>query len=117
MGFPRKASVTATTDGSGAATVYTEAILGKIIAIGYTKSNFSDGVDFTITTEDLGQGVWTDTNINASEIVYPKQLNDDVLGADLTAIYDHIRAFNERIKIVVASGGAATTGTFTVYYE
>jgi hypothetical protein len=120
MGFPQKVSVTVTTASDGTATAYTECIRGKVIAIGYAKAasgNFADGVDFTITTEDVGQGLWTDTNVNASEVVYPKQLNDGVDGADLTAIYDHVRVFNERVKIVIAQGGDTKVGTFTVYYE
>lgn len=117
MAFPQFVSVTATTDVSEAATVYTEAIRGKIIAVKYTKVDFTDGVDFTITTETTLRNVWVDTNINATETVVPKELNDGTDGADLTAIYDHVRAFNERIKIVVASGGATKTGTFTVFYE
>lgn len=120
MGFPNQVSVTATTNGSGDATAYTENIRGKIIAVRYTKAstnNFADGVDFTITTETSVQNVWVDTNINASETVVPKLLNDGTDGADLTAIYDHIRVFNERVKVVVASGGDTKTGTFTVFYE
>lgn len=117
MAYQRSAAVTATTNGSGAATVYTEAIRGKIIAVAYAKTDFADGVDFTITTETTGQNVWVDTNVNASETVFPKMLNDDTAGSDLTAIYDHVRVFNERVKIVIAQGGDTKTGTFTVYYE
>lgn len=117
MAFPQAESVTATTASGGSATVYTAVIRGRVLAVRYTKVDFADGVDFTITTEESLQNVWVDTNINASETVSPKLLNDGTDGADLTAIYDHVRAFNERIKIVIAQGGNAKTGTFTVYYE
>lgn len=117
MAFPQAESVTATTAPDGSATVYTAVIRGRVLAVRYTKVDFADGVDFTITTEESLQNVWVDTNINASETVSPKLLNDGTDGADLTAIYDHVRAFNERIKIVIAQGGNAKTGIFTVYYE
>lgn len=117
MSYPQSVSVTATTIADGSATVYTDNIRGKIIAVRYVKSDFADGVDFTITTETTNRNVWVDTNINASETVVPKELNDDTAGADLTGVYDHVRAFNERIKIVIASGGDTKTGTFTIYYE
>lgn len=117
MAFSQSVSVTATTAADGSATAYTAAIRGKIIAVAYAKTDFTDGVDFTITTETTGQNVWVDTNVNASETVFPKMLNDDTAGADLTAIHDHVRVFNERVKIVIASGGDTKTGTFTVYYE
>lgn len=120
MSFPQSVSVTATTDGSGDATVYTDNIRGRIIAVRYVKpasGSYTDGVDFTITTETTARNVWVDTNVNASETVVPKELNDGTDGADLTGVYDHVRAFNERVKIVVGSGGASKVGTFTVFFE
>lgn len=120
MAFPQSASVAITTAADGSATAYTSNIRGKIIAVQYTKAssgNFVDGVDFTITTETTLQNVWVDTNVNASEVVFPKMLNDDTAGADLTAIYDHVRVFNERVKVVVAQGGDTKTGTITIHYE
>lgn len=117
MAWPQSAAVTVTTAADGSATGHTAAIRGKIIAVAYTKSDYADGVDFTITTETTLQNVWVDTNVNASETVYPKMLNDDTAGSDLTAIYDHVRVFNERVKIVIAQGGNTKSGTFTVYYE
>lgn len=117
MAFPQVATVTVTADASGDGTGYTENIRGSILAVRYIKSDYADTVDFTITTEESVQNVWVDTNITASETVYPKLLNDATTGADLTAIYDHVRAYNERVKVVVAQAGNATSGTFKVYYE
>ena len=112
-----KDSVSLTTDASGDVTGYTRAFNGRVVAVKYTKSDYTDGVDFTITNETSGQGIWTDTNINATEIVYPRQLLDDLAGADLTAIYDKVYLADERVKIIVGSGGNAKVGTFTVYVE
>lgn len=115
-------TVEVTTDGSGDATEYSDIISGEIREIYYKKAasgNFSDGVDFTITLERTGQTVWAESNVNASKSVAPvRQVNltdgtaaatsasDPVLGRIATA-YD-------RIKIVVASGGALKTGTFYI---
>lgn len=117
MAFPQSTEVTVTTIADGSATEYTSVIRGKIIAVKYEKTDYADTVDFTITTETSLRDVWVDTNITATETVVPKELNDGTTGADLTGVYDHIRVFNERVKIVIAGGGDTKTGTFTVFYE
>jgi hypothetical protein len=117
MSFPQSVSVTVATIADGSGTGYTAAIRGRIIAVKYTKVDYPDGVDFTITTEDSLRDVWVDTNINATEAVSPKELNDGTTGSDLTGVYDHVRVFNERVKIVIAAGGDTKTGAFTVFYE
>lgn len=117
MAFPQSVSVTVATIADGSGTDYTINIRGKIIAVKYTKVDYADTVDFTITTETSLRDIWVDTNITATETVVPKELNDGTTGADLTGVYDHIRVFNERVKIVIASGGDTKTGMFTVFYE
>lgn len=114
-------TVAVTTAADGTATAYTSnAVTGAILMVKYTKTNFADGVDFTITTEDTGQNIWVDTNINASETVYPRVPTHDTAGAALlyasggTAVTDRLFAVGERIKIVIASGGVTTTGTFLI---
>lgn len=129
MAFPRKtASVTLTTDASGDATGYLELFTGHIKAIRYTKVDFATGVDFTITTEDTAQTVWTETNVDASELIYP-QANTQVTdgktrvgeaspGVTESGVYGQpIPVVNERIKIVVANGGNTKTGSFYAIYE
>lgn len=117
MAFPQVATVTVTVDESGDGTGYTDNIRGSILAVQYVKDDYADTADFTISTEESLQNVWVDTNITASETVYPKILNDGTTGADLTGVYDHIRAYNEKVVVRVAGGGNATSGTFKVYYE
>lgn len=117
MAFPQSVEVTVTTIADGSATGYTANIRGRIVAVKYEKVDYADDVDFTITTEDSLRDVWVDTNINATESVVPRMLCDGTDGADLTAVYDYIRVFNERVKIVIASGGNTKSGIFTVFYE
>lgn len=123
MTAPRKTVVTVTTDSSGDATAYTSsAIQGAILNVIYTKTDFADGVDFTITTEDTGQNVWVESNVNASKTVSPHQPTHDTSGTALVyaaagePVDTDIYAAFERIKIVVASGGDTKTGTFTIIY-
>ena len=79
----------------------------------------ADGVDFTITTEASGQNLWVDTNINASEVVHPRAQVHDVDGSALTfdgtrKVCEPIAVANERVKIVIAAGGNAKSGTFHI---
>lgn len=110
-----KETVSLTTDSSGNATGYTSAFRGRLLNIVYTKDDFAAGVDFAITLEDTGLGLWTESNVNASKTVAPTQLTQDQVGADGTA-RDYVFNPNERVKIVVASGGDTKSGSFVVIY-
>lgn len=101
------------TDASGNATVFSDYITGEIASISYAKNDFADGVDFTITLEATGQSLWTDTNVDASETVYPvAPANLAGTGAASTLSERPIRAANDRVKIVIAQGGNAKSGMF-----
>jgi hypothetical protein len=119
----KRFEVALTTDASGDVTGYTPVFSGKISTIRYAKTDFADGVDFTITLEATGENIWTDTNINASETVAPRQATHGTDGAAAlyaaggSAVMDKIAAFADRVKIVVASGGDTKTGTFHVVVE
>jgi hypothetical protein len=109
----QRITVVVETDGSGNATAYSPNISGRIHSLSYLKDDFADGVDFTVTLERTGQSVWTDTNINASETVYPvAAANLGTTGAASTLSEAPIIAANDRLKIVVASGGDTKSGSF-----
>lgn len=112
---PSSASVLVLTDGSQAATEYIGPIYGKLDTLVYTKIDFTDGVDFTITNELTGETIWTDTNINVSEAVRPRIITQHTDGAANTTlvIREPYLFSGQRIKIVIAAGGAAKTGRFT----
>jgi hypothetical protein len=119
MSFANTESVTVTTIADGSATAYTaENYNGRIINVVYTKTDFADTVDFTITTEDTAQNVWVESNVTASAAKAPRQATHDAVGAaSLYAaagepVEDYIWMVNERLKIVIASGGDAKTGAF-----
>ncbi len=115
MSNPQRHRIAVTTAADGSATVYSPHITGAIHSITYTKTNFTDGVDFTITLEATGESLWTDTNINASETVYPvAPANLGSTGASSVLLQVPLIAANDRVKIIIAAGGNATTGTFHV---
>lgn len=123
MAFAKRYTVTPVTDAAGAATSYSEVVNGRLISIQYVKHgtlNYTDGVDFTITSETTARDLWVDTNINASETVAPRQPTHDSAGAaSLYAaagepVEDHYYLANERIKVVIASGGDTKQGDFYI---
>jgi hypothetical protein len=105
-----------TTDASGDATAYTEVVNGLLAQIRYVKDSFDNGSTITITSDETGETLWTEANVNASATRAPRQATHSTAG--VAATYDGTRAALEliavtgRIKIVVAAGGNAKSGTF-----
>lgn len=119
--YARRHTVSVTTAADGSATAYTPTTVnGRILSIQYVKTDFDNGVDFTITTETTGQGLWTESNVTASKTVAPRQpTHDQVGGAALyaaggTAVGGPIFACGERVKIAIAQGGNTKLGQFRV---
>ena len=123
MSYAERHAIAVTTDASGNATAYSPVLTGKINSITYAKTDFADGVDFTITAEATAQNLWTETNVNASKTVAPRQPTH---GQDGTAslyaaggepVEDKIALANDRVKIAIAQGGNTKSGTFYVTME
>lgn len=112
--------VTVTTNSSGDGTNYTPHIRGRVLQIIYAKTDFADGVDFTITNDATGEGIWTQSDINASTVRAPRIATHSNAGAAAlyagggSAVLDYFAVGGDRIKIVVAQGGDTKTGTFHV---
>ena len=142
MGYAERHEVTLTTDSGGDVTAYTPVLSGYISAVIYTKTDFDNGVDFTVTKErgapgsvsfpytfpivfgdDSQEPVWEESDVNASQTVAPRQPVFDTAGAaSLYAaagepVESRIGLANERIKLVVAQGGDTKTGKITVLVE
>jgi hypothetical protein len=119
----RRFVVPVTVDPSGDATEYSPHVSGKLVSIRYVKDDFSDGVDFTITAEDTGETLWAEEDVNASATRYPRAATHSTAGAAAlyasggTAVNGMISLGNDRVKIVVASGGNATSGTFHILID
>lgn len=102
-------------DAAGAATAYSPNITGRVHSISYEKDDYADTVAWAITLEETGESLWTDTNITASERVYPvAPANVGSTGAASSLTEAPIVAANDRIKFVISNGGVSTSGIFHV---
>ena len=119
----RRFTVAVTTAADGSATAYSPYLSGYLNTIQYVKDDFADGVDFTITAEATGETLWTESNVNAAAVKAPRQATHSTAGvAELfaaggTAVSDRIALGRDRVKIVIASGGNATSGTFNIVID
>lgn len=116
----RRFVVTATTDASGDAEVYSPYLSGKLVSITYVKTDYDDGVDFAITAEATGETLWAEDDVNATATRYPRAPTHSTAGvaavyaAGGTAVNDKPTLGRDRVKIVVASGGDTKTGAFHI---
>lgn len=111
---------TVATIADGSATDYVSVEQGgRILACIYTKVDYDAGVDFVITSEQTGQIIWDEDDVNADAVRCPMQavhLNTSgaaaLYAAAGTAVTAPIVVPPGRIKIVIAQGGNVKTGTF-----
>lgn len=117
MAFAQAYDVSITTATGGTGTGYTPVVNGLISAVIYTAdgtSPFEATTDITVTTEDTGQAVLTETNVTGSAKWYPMAEGELNSGSASTITEAAIYAAGERIKIAVAQGGNTKTGAFKV---
>lgn len=118
----RRFAKTITVDASGDAEEFIGPIYGDLVSIRYVKDDFADGVDFIVTLETTGETIWSEESVNASATRYPRAATHSTAGAAAlyasggVAVLGRIAIGGDRIKIVVADGGNATSGTlhFTI---
>jgi hypothetical protein len=116
----RKFTIPLVTDSSGNATAYSPYFSGRIEQVQYLKTDFADGVDFTITLDGTGQTVWTQSDVNSATIVSPRLPTHSTAGvASLyasggTAVQDKIAVSRDRVKVVIGSGGNTKSGSIVV---
>lgn len=116
----RKHTVTLVSDGSQVGTAYSPYISGYIESIQYLKTDYADGVDFTITAEATGETIWTEADVNAAVIKHPRAATHSTAGVAAlyagsgTAVNDRIALGRDRVKIVLAQAGATKTGAFVI---
>lgn len=110
--------IAVTTAADGSATAYSPPVTGRVLAIHYVKTDFANGVDFTITAEATGETIWTEADVNASKSCAPRMATHSNAGVAAlyasggTAVNSEIALGNDRVKFVIASGGNAKTGAF-----
>jgi hypothetical protein len=119
----RRYKVAVTTAADGTAVAHTPRLSGRLFQIEYVKTDYADGVDFTITSEATGRTLWAESNVNASAIRAPRQPVHDTAGAAALfadageAVVDKIALGNDRVTITIAQGGNAKVGTFHVLVD
>lgn len=124
--FITRYDFTLTVNASGDATVYSATpVTGLIRQIRYVPDGtnpLDTGADLTITAEASGLVVDTLTNIGTAAVQWaPRQATSTVAGAASLyaaaglAVNDLIAIAGERIKVVVAQGGNALTGTLYIW--
>jgi hypothetical protein len=117
--FAERTSVIIEVNADGAGTGYLPVASGRVMSLHYTKDDYANGVDVVVTAEATGEAILSKDNVNASAHFYPRAAVQDVLGAAALfavagqAIVEPVFLANDRIKIVVSSGGVSTSGTFT----
>jgi len=116
----RKHTVAAVSIADGSGTFYSPYISGYIESIQYIKTDYTDGVDFTITAEATGETIWTELNVNAAVIKHPRAATHSTAGvaalyaAAGVAVNDKIALGRDRVKIVLAQAGATKVGSFVI---
>ena len=109
-----------TTDADGAATVYSERkTTGRVVALKYVPGTIDTGAGLTITGETTGVAVLTKASAGVSTVwFYPLAISNQVSDGAASAISEvPVHLFSERLKVVVASGGAAAAGTITLFID
>ena len=123
MSYAERHAVTVTTAADGSATAYSPVVTGRLSQIRYVKTDYTDGVDFTITSDETGETLWTELNVNASATRAPRQATHGTDGvASLYAaaglpVQAPIALAKAQVKIVIAAGGNAKTGVFHIVME
>jgi hypothetical protein len=111
-------AVTVTATGTG----YSPYLSGFIESIEYIKDGsaaYSDGVDMTITADVTGEALLTLTDQNSSVVKRPRTALHTTAGVAATLdgtqpALGRIALSRDRVKVAIAQGGNAKTGTFVV---
>ena len=117
------ASESIVTDASGDATVYLTHGLsrkpnGFLVALKYTPGTIDTGATLTITGESSGIPIITKTNAGTATVFYyPRELANAVAspGATVAGTTESIPIKDERIKVVVSSGGNVGAGSIEAF--
>ena len=116
MTFVQRETISVTTNTSSAATVFSTTVFtGRIATITYEAGGTLAGTcDYTITTETTKQDVWVELNQGGTGQLtqYPLAKANLPSGVASTLSEVPIYMANERLKIVLAQGGATKTGSF-----
>lgn len=121
--FVQRLEIDLATDGSGNASGASPVATGLISQIRYVKTDFADGVDFSVTLEATGETVWVENDVNANATRAPRQATHSTAGAAAlyasggASVQGMIAMANDRVLVQVSSGGANKSGkVFVLVY-
>lgn len=121
----RRYKLPVTTAADGTAVALFPKVAGLLHSLHYVKdgsNGFTDGVDFTITAEATGENLWTEANVNASTVRYPRAPTHTQAGVPAlyatggTPVLDNIPV-TDRVKVTIAQGGNAKKGVFHIVVD
>ena len=121
-------AVAITTTSGGAATGYTPVVSGLIRSIAYVPDGtnpLDTGADIVVTGNTSGMAILTKANIGTSAVQWHPRAGTAAVADGSALLYaaagqavcDLIPVGNEAVKIVVAQGGNALSGTFYVFVD
>ena len=116
----RNFTIPLTTNSGGAVTAYSSYFSGYIDAVQYVKTDFADGVDFTVTADETGEAILSLTDQNTATKLSPRAATHSTAGVAAlyagggTAVNDRIALGRDRVKVVIAQGGNVKTGSVIV---
>lgn len=122
----RRYKLTVTTASDGTVTAYTPRTSGKLHSVHYVPDGtvpYTNTVDIAITAEATGESLVSRSNVSGAFVAYPRAPTSAADGtaslyaASGTAIQDRIALASDRVKIVLAQGGAAKVGVFHVLID
>jgi hypothetical protein len=104
-----------TTNASGAVTINSGTVNGRILGIRYVPGDIATGATLTVTTETTAQAVLTKTSAGTANVwFYPRVLGSKNTDGASTTFFDYIWAAKEALTIVIASGGDTKTGSVLI---
>ncbi len=115
-----KYTIPIVTDSSGDAVVYSlRSVTGRIVALKYAPGDIDTGAGLVVTGETSEVAVLTKASAGTSDVwYYPLALSNKVSDGAASAITEvPVYLFSERLKVVVASGGATKTGAISIVVD
>jgi len=120
MSYAERHAVSLTTSTGGAATAYTlKLVTGRVISVKWAPTGIAAASTVTISTESSGQTILANA-ASAAFTKYPRMATHTATGGSAlyatggVAVRDYAIAAGERIKAVVAGGGATKSATLTL---
>lgn len=119
--YAERHSITFTTHTSaGTVTALTDKeVTGRILQAQYVKNDLADGSTITLTGNTTGVPIMAITGMNASATHLPRRATTDQAGVAITydatnAVHECVVLVQEKIKLVIASGGNNKSGEIII---